>query len=84
MKNSKKLAYTQAGLAIIESEIRAQLAEGIRTGGLDETPPPQVFVPRVLDIAPNLRAMRTVEGITFTARLAGAIHRLFVRGTVTV
>lgn len=82
--NSKKLAYTSSGLSIIEAEIRAQLAEGIRVGGLDEVPAPQVFVPRVLDIAPNLRAQRIVEGITFSARLAGAISKVRLTGTVTV
>ncbi|MNY59097.1 hypothetical protein D3C86_1955060 [compost metagenome] len=68
-------------MAIFESEIRAQLSEAVRVGLLDETPPYQVFVPRVLDIAPNLRAQRTVEGITFTARLAGAVHKVFITGT---
>lgn len=81
LANLKKVPYTQSGLAIFESEIRAQLSEAVRVGLLDETPPYQVFVPRVLDIAPNLRAQRTVEGITFTARLAGAVHKVFITGT---
>ncbi len=74
--NSKKIPYTQAGTTIIEAEIRAQLTEGIRVGGIAETPPYQVFVPNVLDIEPNLRATRVLEGITFEARLAGAINKM--------
>jgi hypothetical protein len=82
--NSKKIPCTQAGLAIFEAELRSQIAEGIRVGGLDEVPAPQVFVPRVLDIDSNLRAMRRVEGITFNARLAGSVQFVQVRGVVYV
>lgn len=82
--NSKKIAYTQAGVTIIENEIRRVLAEGITNGGLAPNPQPIVSVPNVLSIDPNLRATRTLEGITFEGRLAGAIHFVKVRGTVTV
>lgn len=82
--NSKKIPYTAAGATIIESEIRAQLAEGVRVGGIAPAPAFQVFVPNVLSVEPNLRASRILEGITFEARLAGAIHKVKIRGTVTV
>lgn len=84
MANSKKIPYTSAGAAIIEAEIRAQLNDGIRAGGLAESPAPIVTVPDVLSVAANLRAQRIFEGITFEARLAGAIHFVKIRGTVTV
>jgi hypothetical protein len=84
MANSKKIPYTAAGATIIESEIRAQLNDGIRVGGLAESPSPVVRVPDVLSVAPNLRAQRIFEGIEFEARLAGAIHFVKIRGTVTV
>jgi len=84
MANSKKIPYTAAGATIIESEIRAQLNDGIRVGGLADNPSPVVRVPDVLSVAPNLRAQRIFEGIEFEARLAGAIHFVKIRGTVTV
>ena len=84
MANSKKIPYTAAGATIIESEIRAQLNDGIRVGGLADSPTPVVRVPDVLSVAPNLRAQRIFEGIEFEARLAGAIHFVKIRGTVTV
>lgn len=84
MTNSKKIPYTAAGAAIIESEIRAQLNDGIRAGGLADSPAPVVSVPDVLAVSLNLRAQRIFEGITFTARLAGAIHFVTIKGTVTV
>lgn len=84
MKNSKKIPYTDAGAAIIESEIRAQLNDGIRAGGLANSPAPTVTIPPVLAVSPNLRAQRIFEGIKFEARLAGAIHFVKISGTVTV
>jgi hypothetical protein len=84
MANSKKIPYTAAGATIIESEIRAQLNDGIRVGGLADSPTPVVRVPDVLSVAPNLRAQRIFEGIEFEARLAGAIHFVKIKGTVTV
>jgi hypothetical protein len=82
--NTKKIPYTQAGVTIIENEIRRVLAEGITNGGLAPNPQPKVTVPNVLALDPNLRATRTLEGISFEGRLAGAIHFTTVRGTVTV
>lgn len=84
LANSKKIPYTQAGATIIETEVRAQLREGIRVGGLADSPAPVVRVPDVLTIAPNLRAQRIFDGIEFEARLAGAIHYVTIRGVVSV
>uniref|UniRef100_A0AAU6VXU9 Tail sheath protein n=2 Tax=unclassified bacterial viruses TaxID=12333 RepID=A0AAU6VXU9_9VIRU len=84
MVNSKKIPYTAAGAAIIEAEIRAQLNDGIRVGGLAPSPAPTVEVPDVLSMSQNTRAQRIFEGIKFEARLAGAIHFVKIAGTVTV
>jgi hypothetical protein len=84
LANSKKIPYTQAGATILETEVRAQLREGIRVGGLADSPAPIVNVPDVTTIAPNLRAQRIFDGIEFEARLAGAIHFVSIAGRVTV
>ena len=84
MVNSKKIPFTAAGAAIIEAEIRGQLNDGIRVGGLAQSPAPTVNVPDVLSLSTNARALRVFEGITFEARLAGAIHFVKIAGTVTV
>ncbi|ATN92775.1 putative structural protein [Pseudomonas phage PPSC2] len=84
MANSKKIPYTSAGTAIIEAEIRAQLNDGIRVGGLANSPSPTVSVPDVLSVSQVARANRIFEGVTFEARLAGAIHFVKIAGTVTV
>lgn len=82
--NSKKIPFTAAGVTVIEAEIRRVLSEGIASGGLAPNPQPTVSTPNVLALEPNLRATRTLEGISFEGRLAGAIHFVRVRGTVTV
>lgn len=84
MVNSKKIPFTAAGAAIIEAEIRGQLNDGVRVGGLAPSPAPTVDVPDVLTLSTNARAQRIFEGITFEARLAGAIHFVKIAGTVTV
>lgn len=82
--NSSKIPYTQAGVAVIEAEVRAQLQEGIRNNFLADSPAPTISVPDVLNVDPNLRATRTLEDLSFEARLAGAIHFVKIQGRVFV
>lgn len=84
LANSKKIPYTQAGATILETEVRAQLQEGVRVGGIADAPAFTVSVPDVTTLSPNMRAQRIFDGITFEARLAGAIHFVTVNGRVTV
>lgn len=84
MVNTSKIAYTNAGIAIIEAEVRAQLAEGIRNNFLADSPAPVISVPDALNVDPNLRATRTLEDLRFEARLAGAIHFVKIQGSVFV
>lgn len=79
-----KIPYTDAGTAVVEAEIRAQLREGILNQFLASTPEPVVTVPLVADVNPLDRAARFLPGITFQAQVAGAIHKLQIRGVVTV
>lgn len=84
LANSKKIPYTRAGATIIETEVRAQLSEGVRAGGIADDTPYFVSTPDVLTISQNARAGRNFEGMKFEARLAGAIHFIKIQGTVTV
>lgn len=84
MVNTQKIPYTNAGIAIIEAEVRAQLAEGIRNNFLADNPAPVISVPDALSVDPNLRATRVLEDLSFEARLAGAIHFVTIRGSVFV
>lgn len=82
--NSRKVPYTDGGVALIEAAVRAQLREGINAGGLAADPEPSVSVPRVADVSTNDRAARLLPDVQFTATLAGAIHSLEITGTVSV
>lgn len=84
MVNTQKIPYTNAGIAVIEAEVRNQLAEGIRNNFLADSPAPVIIVPDALAVDPNLRATRTLEDLSFEARLAGAIHFVKIRGSVFV
>jgi hypothetical protein len=82
--NLPKIPYTNAGIAIIEAEVRAQLQEAVEAGVIDGEQAIIVTVPKISQISVNDRANRILPAITFEAKLAGAIHKATVRGTVTV
>ena len=50
--------------------------------GGNATPGYTTSVPRARDLAQAERASRQLKGCKFTARLAGAIHYVEVRGTL--
>jgi hypothetical protein len=82
--NSKKIPYTDAGVAIIEADLRAVLLEGIRVGGLTNDPEPTVTVPKVADVSSIDRAARLLPDVAFGANLAGAIHAVEINGIISV
>jgi hypothetical protein len=84
LANVKKVPFTDTGIAIIESELRAQLQDGIDQGVLTNDPQPTVSVPLAADVPVADRANRILPDVTFTAQLAGAIHQVQIVGTVTV
>ncbi|UKM53960.1 structural protein [Pseudomonas phage vB_PaeM_VL12] len=82
-RNSKKIPYTKQGTTILETDVRAQLQEGIRVQLFTDTPAPRVRVRDANSMSPNDRARRFYDGIEFEAQLAGAIHIIGIRGVVT-
>jgi hypothetical protein len=82
--NTLKVPFTDAGISSIEVEIRAQLQDGIDAGGLTSDPAPTVSVPKASAISALDKANRELNGITFLAYLAGAIHKITIQGTVSV
>lgn len=79
----KKIPYTDGGIGILQNVITADLDRGVKSGGLASTPKPQVNVPLVKDVPSIDKSARVLNGITFTATLAGAIHAVNVAGTIT-
>jgi hypothetical protein len=80
----KKIPFTDAGVAVIENEVRAQLTEAIGVGLLSQDPEPTVSVPKVADVSPADKANRYLPDVKFAATLAGAVHKTQIRGTVSV
>lgn len=79
-----KIPYTDTGAAVLESDVRAQIRDGINVGFLASSPDYTVTVPKVADEDPADRANRLFSGIEFSAPLAGAIHAVSITGTVSV
>jgi len=84
LANAKKVPYTNAGIAIIEGEARNRLQIGIANGVVADDENLTVTTPQVSDTTSGDRSARILRNVSFTARLAGAIHQVIVRGTVTV
>ena len=90
--NNEKVPYTDAGIAIIEGAIRQSLRQGQVNGGIapveydengDKNLGYTVTVPLAANISANQKATRILEGVSFTARLSGAIHVVEIRGQLT-
>ena len=79
-----KIPFTDAGIAIIENEVRGVMELGISNNIFTADPAPVVTVPRANDVDVNDRANRLLPDVNFSAQLAGAIHTVEVNGVVTV
>lgn len=84
LRDNKKVPYTDAGVASIESTIRNRLRLATIAGILAEDPAPVVTVPDVADVPSEDKAARLLQGVSFAATLAGAIHAVTITGNVSV
>lgn len=80
--NLPKVPYTTKGIDTIVGEVTAQLQEGVRKEVLAEDPAPFVTAPDILNISANDKALRVLPDIEFEAVLAGAIHKIIIKGVV--
>ena len=78
-----KVPYTDAGIASVENEVRAQLTQAVEKGVLAADPEYIVNVPVASEVDNALKVNRVLPPITFTATLAGAIQKITVRGSVS-
>ena len=90
--NSDKIPYTDEGIAIIEAQVRQALELGTRRGGIapieydedgNENYGYTISVPLSSSISANQKATRALQDVSFTARLAGAIHVVEITGSLT-
>lgn len=82
-RNRKKVPMTRSGATMIEARIRSVLALGVQVGGIADDTPVTVVSPDPLSIPEQERGSRMLGDFLFDARLAGAVHRTRIRGTVS-
>ncbi len=82
--NNDKIAYTNAGITTVQAEVMRALALGVSNNFLSDDPAPVVTVPRAENVSPTDKANRILRNVKFQATLAGAIHAIVIRGTVSV
>ncbi len=84
LANADKIPFTDQGISIPESEVKSVLQDGIASGFLAADPAPVVTVPRAADVSDADKAGRVLPDIAFTARIAGAIHKVEVEGVISL
>lgn len=86
-----KLPYTDAGIQVIKAALRQPLDQNVARGGIagptiddqgNVIPSYTVSVPRVIDVPANDKANRVLKDVYFSARLAGAIHTVEIKGSL--
>lgn len=81
--NNDKVPYTEKGIGLIETEVKAQLQQGVEIGLL--TPNTVVVTTPALSSIPSAdKASRILRNVTFSAQLAGAIHKTVIRGKLVL
>lgn len=81
--NLPKIPYTDAGIAIVEAEVRAQISDAIDIDFAANDPEPVVTVPLARNVPANDKALRRLNNVEFCFAPAGAIHFVQVNGKVT-
>lgn len=89
-----KIPYTDEGIQVIAAAVRQALDLGVARGGI--APPEQsaddpnrtipsyvIEVPLSASVSFNNKANRILQDVKFTARLAGAIHTVEIKGALS-
>jgi Protein of unknown function (DUF3383). len=80
---NERILYTNAGIDLFKAELYTVLSEAVTNNILTDETPFQINVPNALNLTSQQRANGVLDGITFRARLAGAIIYVDgVKGTV--
>ena len=82
--NADKIPFTNAGIGMIEGEVMYWLSEGEDPDrGLLVPESSAVVVPDLADVPAAEKALRFLDGITFSATYAGAIHKVGITGKIS-
>jgi hypothetical protein len=78
-----KIPFTNQGIDIVVSEVRAQLEEGADRGVFVRSSI-IVTAPDVSEVSPGDKGGRILRDVDFSVQLAGAMHKIIINGKVTV
>lgn len=89
---NKKVPYTDGGIALVQNQMIASLKAGQQVGGIapteydedqNEIPGYVTKVPLAANLTAVQKASRKLRGVSFQARIAGAIHMVEINGNLT-
>lgn len=83
MIQSEKIPFTDEGIAVFETIIKALNDEGIEAGGIARSPAPTITVPQVADVSTTDKQARWLRGVKSFWTLAGAIHKISITVTAS-
>ena len=87
-----KVPYTDGGIALVQNQMIASLKAGQQAGGIapteydedqNEIPGYVTKVPLAANLTAVQKASRKLKGVSFQARIAGAIHMVEINGNLT-
>lgn len=79
--NAKKVPFTDQGIAIVESLMRAVLDAAVKVGLLASY---TITLPKASEVDTADKAARTLTGVSFVGILQGAIHKVRITGNVAL
>jgi len=77
-----KIPFTDTGIQAIVGEVEGVLRQGVTNGGINGDENITVTAPRASELSSAQRATRVLSTVSFLATLAGAIHKVVIRGKV--
>jgi len=81
--NAEKIPFTTQGIGVIENAIRYRVQKKVDDGFIVENSL-VVTVPDIDDVDSAEKAVRWLTGVSFSATLAGAIHKVTITGKLQV
>jgi len=78
-----KVPFTDAGIAQASSALRGALTKGQQAGVLDPLTAFTITAPKVVDTSADDREARILRTLYWTARVAGAVHSITIRGSLS-
>ena len=83
LANALKIPFTTQGIDVIATEMMFWLERGVDSNGLVKGSP-VVTPPAITDIPATEKSLRYLNGMRFSAQLAGAIHKVAILGKLYI